>query len=182
MPDATQEIAGLEARLAAARGRIEAGLAHWPSEASAEVETAPVEEAPDAPSDDSGELAKLREELEEERSAYAQLQQRVKQIRRRQEEKVKGLEAELEKARAGIEAAEAQSDKVRWTNKDMRQALRQMQEASSSDAGVDAHLINRAMMAELEALRADRAAEAREVGALIEALEPMDAVEESEDA
>ncbi|MEO1798236.1 MAG: hypothetical protein AAFR53_14685, partial [Pseudomonadota bacterium] len=53
-----------------------------------------------------------------------------------------------------------------------RSALEGMQKAAA-EAGVDAHLVNRAMMAELEALRAERADDAREISELVDALEPL---------
>ncbi len=45
----------------------------------------------------------------------------------------------------------------------------------------DAHLINRAMLAELEALRADRSAESAELAAILAELEPLTAAAKTED-
>jgi hypothetical protein len=62
--------------------------------------------------------------------------------------------------------------RVRKANDDLRasnQALR-----AANDAGVgEPHLINKAMMAELEALRATRAADVSETNAIIDALTPL---------
>ena len=64
---------------------------------------------------------------------------------------------------------------LRDTNEEMRGAL--------ADNVGEPHLINKAMLAELEALRADRAAEQAETHTIIAALAPLlDQAEQTEEA
>ncbi|MEM1232652.1 MAG: hypothetical protein AAGH70_00870 [Pseudomonadota bacterium] len=170
MSDKPQELAEYEARLGAALGRIAAGIATWPDKAVAGEEPAPVP-AP-ALIDGVGEgddLAALRAELEDERTANAQLNQRVRQIRRRHEERVVDFEARIAEAEARAEAAERTVAKMRTASEDMRRTLSDI----DAEGAPDAHLVNRAMMAELEALRAERAADATEIAEVMTALAPL---------
>ncbi|MEO0485081.1 MAG: hypothetical protein AAF092_04115 [Pseudomonadota bacterium] len=172
MTESTEAIAGYEARLVDALARIEAGIGRWPAPAA--PAPAPQEQiatpAPAAPAEEGAE--QLRAELEEERVANAQLQQRVKRIRRKQEQTVQTLEEKMESLQAELANSERQVAKLRRSGEDMRAALKDLQEAAEASAP-DAHLINRAMMAELEALRAERATDAAEISGLISALEPL---------
>jgi len=103
-------------------------------------------EAPDA-----DELAALRQELADERIANEQLKARVTALRERRE----ALETELEDAR------QTSSESIRKVDADL-QGLR-----AANEAGVvEPHLINNAMMAELEGLRATRAADRAETEAI----------------
>ncbi|MEM6728545.1 MAG: hypothetical protein AAF618_08595 [Pseudomonadota bacterium] len=167
MADKAEEIAGYEARLQEALARIEAGLG------KIEAGSVPVAEPGlplDAPA--TAELETLRKELEEERAASSQLQARVRQIRRKQDERVTKLEAELADAKERYDSVVKEAAKMRRSEEGMRQALADMQSAAR-DGGIDAHLINRAMMAELEALRTERSADAREISDIIAAIEPL---------
>ena len=60
-------------------------------------------------------------------------------------------------------------------------ALREELTALRATDVPDAHLINRAMLAELEALRAERSAESAELAAILAELEPLTAAAKSED-
>ncbi|MEM1374299.1 MAG: hypothetical protein AAGF78_07955 [Pseudomonadota bacterium] len=173
MSDTPEELAGYEARLGAALGRIAAGVAKWPDvEATAVSEPLPIEApSPAVPEaeEDADALAALRAELEEERTANAQLNQRVKQIRKRHEERVADFLARIADAEARAEAAERTVAKMRNASEDMRRTLSDI----DAEGTPDAHLVNRAMMAELEALRAERAADATEIAEVMSALAPL---------
>lgn len=177
MADTPEDIAAIEARLQAALGRIAAGVAKWPdaaTQAPAEAPAAP-DPAPapaEAPAPDMAALEKAQAELEDERTANAQLNQRVRQIRKRHEEKVASLEAELAAATGRAKAAEQAAEKVRRASEEMRKVVSEI-EAAAQEGAVDAHLINRAMMAELEALRAERSADAAEIADIMSALAPL---------
>ncbi len=167
------DISQYEARLVQALGRISAGLALWPDTPAPAVAPEPVVETAPEPDDaDAGELARLRIELEDERTANAQLEQRVKQIRRKQEGRVEQLETELASSKAALGEAERQTARLRRSSEDLRQALETLQKATA-DGLSEPHLINRAMMAELEALRAERAQDANEIGDLLSLMEPL---------
>ncbi|MEM9031904.1 MAG: hypothetical protein AAGB18_04595 [Pseudomonadota bacterium] len=170
MTENSQGIEGLEARMTAALARIEAGLSKWPAAGVTGSAQSAVEAIGAA--DTSQEVADLQAKLEEERTANAQLEQRVQQIRQRQEQRMEGYADEITSLKEQLAAAESQAANLRRSSADMRQALEAMQ-AASSDGAPDAHMINRAMMAELTALRTERAADAEEIGALVSALEPL---------
>ncbi|MEM9349426.1 MAG: hypothetical protein AAGA47_04135 [Pseudomonadota bacterium] len=166
MTENAQDIEGLEARMTAALTRIEVGLSRLSSEVA----------LPDADTETNGErseeIATLEAKLEEERTANEQLEQRVQQIRKRQEQRMAGYEDEVKMLKEQLAASEGQAAKLRRSSEDMRQALEALQ-SSAADNVPDAHMINRAMMAELTALRTERAADAEEIGALVSALEPL---------
>ncbi|MEM8591595.1 MAG: hypothetical protein AAGF13_03625 [Pseudomonadota bacterium] len=175
MTDVSQEIAEYEARLVEALSRIQNGIDKWPKAPAEDASPTTAEDTP-SPSVAPDEVAKLREELEEERTANAQLQQRVRQIRRKQEERVGELEEQLKEVETRNQAFQKEAAKAKRASEGMRQAMQDLQSASEQGAA-DAHLINRAMMAELEALRAERAADAREIADIVKALEPLVEVE-----
>ncbi|WP_417676303.1 hypothetical protein [Pseudodonghicola sp.] len=62
--------------------------------------------------------------------------------------------------------------RLRKSNEQLREANAALREANEAGVGEPA-LINRAMLAELEGLRATRAAEAAEAGAILSRLEPL---------
>ncbi|MEM9709128.1 MAG: hypothetical protein AAF871_10075 [Pseudomonadota bacterium] len=123
---------------------------------------------------DGGELA---DALEAERTANAQLEERVRAIKEKQETTVTALEGSVETLEAEVASLkEALADRdaglqrMRRVNGELRQSNSALREANASGLA-DAHLVNTAMMAELEALRAEdttRAAEMDEIAALIE--------------
>jgi len=175
MSDVSEDMAGLEARMTAALARIQAGIEKLP--AAAFLADPTIGEAYDAPpvadAGGSEKVAELEAKLEEERTANAQLEQRVRQIKRRQESRVSELEAEVARVQAQLVDIEKQNAKLRRTGAEMRSALEDLQTSARDGGGPEARLINRAMMAELEALRAERAADAADIGALISTLEPL---------
>lgn len=170
MTENSQSIEGLEARMTAALARIESGLSKWSADGHTESTQNAMEATAAAAT--SQEVADLQAKLDEERTTNAQLQQRVQQIRQRQEQRMDGYADEITSLKDQLAAAESQAAKLRRSSEDMRQALEALQSASTESAP-DAHMINRAMMAELTALRTERAADAEEIGALVSALEPL---------
>lgn len=127
-------------------------------------------ETPAAQTD--GSSAELRAALEDERTVNAQLTERVKRLSERQE-------AALAEARGSVEAAEARVAQLDLELQRLRKAndqLRQSNEAlrAANEAGVgEPHLINKAMLAELESLRAARAADVAEASSILSALGPL---------
>src|SRR6056297_1830026 len=91
------EITELERRLTAAMDRIGKGL-----EGLSERDAAP--SAPDAPAVDSDaeDAAKLRQDLEDERLVTAQLEERIKALHRKHDDRVAVLEDELSKTRKDL--------------------------------------------------------------------------------
>lgn len=174
MAEPSEDLAAYEARIQAALGRIADGVAKWPE---AQPAAAVVEEAPAPETEPAGDVGQLQADLEEERTANAQLNQRVMQIRKRHEERIEEFQGDVAAAEARADEAEKALAKLRRASEDMRQVLAEIDVAAAPDA----HLINRAMMAELEALRAERSADAAEIADIMTALAPL-VEEESTDA
>ena len=119
---------------------------------------------------DSAEIVALREALEGERAANAQLTERVRAIREKQETTLGTLERRLGQATRALEAVQAEANKLKRANADLVEVNRTLVEAGGQ---ASAHLINRAMQAELEALRAARAWEVAELAEILAGLEPI---------
>ena len=66
----------------------------------------------------------------------------------------------------------AEQEKLREENAVLRDVSENLRKAAEAD-GIDATMINRAMQAELDALRALRAAEAAEVATILAELKPL---------
>lgn len=124
------------------------------------------------PGGSSQELMQVREALETERTANAQLEARVKAIRDRQEQTVSALEAEVARLREASGSHEAEVQRLRRVNDQLRQNNQALREANAEGVG-DAHLINSSMMTELDSLRASRAADRAELDAVLGELRPL---------
>lgn len=127
----------------------------------------------------SGEASELVAELEAERTANAQLEERVRAIKDKQETTVSALEKTVEELNSEVASLkEALSDRdgsfqrLRKVNAELRRSNAALREANAS-ALPDAHLVNTSMMAELEALRADHAAGESEMAEIAAVLEPI---------
>jgi len=153
------DISELEQRIAAALDRIGQGLNA-------------LNTAPSAEPADSSDVAQISEALQAEREANAQLEERVKAIRERQERVVGRLErnvAQLTEELAKRDSAVARLENVNGQLRANNQALR-----AANETGVgDPHLINTAMMAELESLRTSRELDRSELDAIIGELKPL---------
>lgn len=124
----------------------------------------------------------LTQELEDERLANAQLTERVKTLKQRLEAETAAIQTKLDAAEAKLaqnDQAEAKMrdldvelQRVRRANAQLSDACAALREANAEGVG-DPHLINKAMMAELDALRAARKAETAEADAILQALSPL---------
>ncbi len=162
------QIEELQGRITAAMERIGAGIA--------------------AMSDQSGNPeaeAALQAALDEEKLANAQLEERLNTLKTRHGEELAALRAELDKsAELGSLRAELDSQmdamgrldmdvqRLRLANDQLRDSNAALRQANEKGVG-EPHLINKAMLAELEALRAARATDAAESSAILARLEPM---------
>jgi predicted nucleic acid-binding Zn-ribbon protein len=147
----------LEERLAAALARIETATTNLPD--------------PQAIAADAKSQAALEAQFDEERGANAQLVDRVKALKDRQENQV----AQLEKSLAAAKTTEAEKNivqqKLKASIEDLRDQIARLTEANRAMVG-DADLINTSMMAELEAMRASRRADVSDVDDILAQLEP----------
>ena len=178
-----QEIAELERRITAALTRIGAGL----DRAAAMPPPAPVVAAPL-----TGGEALLRAELDEERMLNAQLQERIKVVTAREAalRDVKPpepkpvhvpvaqaqLEARIDKMTRQLDVQGLELQRMRKVTVQLREQLARLREAAEAGT-TEPHLINKAMMAELEALRAARASEIAEMDEILSELSPLIGVE-----
>jgi hypothetical protein len=115
--------------------------------------------------------------LEEERLVNAQLTERVKTLQARSA-------AEADKRREDALSSEARMDKLDTDLQKLRRANTELSNVcaalrAANEEGVgEPHLINKAMLAELDALRAARNADLAEASAILDALTPLIAATE----
>ena len=152
------EIAELERRITAALARIGQGLSS--------LSAAPSSDMPE-------DVRTLQEALEAERVTNAQLTERVRAIKDRQENLVGQLERRAMQLSRQLEAAGAEVQRLKSANHEMETTLAALREAAESGEGIDAHLVNRAMQAELESLRSVRMAEVVELDEILAELKPL---------
>ena len=84
----------------------------------------------------------------------------------------RALRSQVDEAQARIAQLDVELQRVRRANGQLSDACAALQEANAEGVG-DAHLINKAMLAELEGLRAARAADVAETSAILAALGPL---------
>lgn len=180
-----QEIVELERRIAAALERIGKGLdglsapAAMPAPESA-PEPAPVVETVAAPPDSAAfdsamaeaaaEIAALRAQLEEERTAAAQLQERLKAVKDRDLILQSQMQEKVERLTRQLDVQGLELQRMRKTSVTLREQLRQLREAQVAGLA-EPHLLNKAMLTELDALRASRLSEMAELDELAAALD-----------
>ena len=145
-----KDVSTLEARINAALGRIESGISGL----------------------DSANGPDLGTQLDEERAANAQLEERVKALKARQDSKIADLEEQVAAFKTQVASMDAEMERLRASNADLRDVGAQLR-AAATDGVSNAELINRAMKAEIEALTAQRASEAAEIDAVMQALKPL---------
>jgi hypothetical protein len=147
------EIEELSSRIMSAMDRVAAGL-----DRLAQV--------------DDGEAAALRQALEDEKQVNAQLTERVRVLGERQEQAMATMEAKAAEAAERMMALDTEVQQVRKAQEMLSEACEALREANAAGVG-DADLINRAMSAEIDALRAMRRAELAEADQIIAGLMPL---------
>ncbi|MHA6344805.1 hypothetical protein [Roseivivax sp. CAU 1761] len=158
------EIDELQHRIASALDRIAVG-----AEALERVRPAA---DPEPPATDPEELAELRAALEDERLANRQLEERVRALKERQEGQLAELRAQIGAGREGLLHLDAELQRMRQANETLEAATQELSRALAEGAG-DKAMIDRAMLAELESIRAARAADEAEARAVLGALTPL---------
>ena len=114
----------------------------------------------------------LTVQLQQEREANAQLEERVKLLKSRQEGRIAELEGRIAEQAEQLAALDAELQQLRGSNADLTEVCGQLRDAAMTGAS-DAELINRALMAEVDGLTAQRSAEAAEVAAILSDLKPL---------
>ena len=157
-----QDIAELERRITAALERIGRGVETLGSQGIAALPVLAGE----------SDLAQLTEALDEERMANAQLAERLRVVRDKDD---------TEKA-ALVAARDALQDQLTTQSDELTRLRRSLDQVNGELADlrdlaergvVEPEHINKAMLAELEALRSARASEAVEVAEIVAALNPL---------
>lgn len=120
----------------------------------------------------SAENAALATALEEEKLANAQLTERLRTLNERHETAMRAAEAAQQASEARFADLDLELQRLRKANDHLRQSNTDLRKANEEGVG-EPHLINKAMMAELEALRAARAADVAEVSSIIGAITPL---------
>lgn len=147
------DIDGLQQRLTAAMDRIATGLDGLDTVGA----------------DDT---AALQAALDDERVANAQLTERVRKLSERQDAALADAKAVADSAQARVEELDLELQRLRTANEQLRESNAALRTANEEGVG-EAHLINKSMMAELEGLRAARAADVAEANSIIGALTPL---------
>jgi predicted nucleic acid-binding Zn-ribbon protein len=152
-----QEIAELEKRITAALERIGKGvdrLAQAPRGAAQPTS--------------AGEAA-LRARLEDEKSLNAQLQEKLRAAKEREP---KGdLQDKVDRLTRQLDVQGLELQRMRRTAASLRDQLTALRAAEAAKV-TDPSLINKAMAAELDALRAQRLTEVAEIDEILAALDP----------
>ncbi len=173
---AVEEAARMRDAAPGADGDAEAGhAAAEPAREGAEARAVPqmVEEAlAEAAAAHAAEIAALKAALEAEREAHAQAGERIRAMREKQESVVPELERRLEALTRQIDAQAVETQRLKMTNVELRETLRALREAAEQGLA-DPALVNRALAAELDALRASRAADIAELDSILGQLHPL---------
>ncbi len=160
------DITTLEGRITAALDRIRRGIDRidaGPAAGTADIGAGAV------PQDTLHEL-ELR--LVDEQAVNAQLEERVRALKDRQDTRMAALDAQIASQRQALAALDHELQALRQSNADLRELNAQLR-AAAEDGVAEPELINRAVMAELDALRATRAADIAELEAVIDTLKPL---------
>lgn len=151
------DISELERRISSALDRIRSGVDGM---------------ALTPPEPDTSALDALREELEAEKTANAQLEERVKALRQQGDGRLAELETQLEAARAASMQARNEVQQLRKTNQHLQSSLQSLREATAAGTS-EPHLINQAMQSELDGLRSVRDGDRAELDAILGELAPL---------
>lgn len=114
----------------------------------------------------------LQTQLEEERTANAQLVERVKALKERQDTKIAELEARVSAQSSQLAELDGELQRMRASHADLREMNAQLRSVATEGAA-EPELINRALIAEIDALHAQRSADAAEVDAILSELKPI---------
>lgn len=160
------QIEEFQGRIVAAMERISAGVAALDAQGSQDTEA-------------------LTAQLDEEKQTNAQLQERLTSLISKHEAELEAQKAELDTsaeiealktAQAGQSEMMARLDmdvqRLRLANDQLRDSNAALRQANEQGVG-EPHLINSAMLAELESLRASRATDTAEVSAVLAKLGPL---------
>jgi predicted nucleic acid-binding Zn-ribbon protein len=152
-----QEIVELEGRITAALERIGKGVDRLATGARS------------APAGASAAEAALRAQLEDEKALNVQLQEKLRAAKEREP---KGdLHDKIDRLTRQLDVQGLELQRMRRTAAALRDQLSALRAAQAAGT-TEPHLINKAMAAELDALRAERLTEVAEIDEILAALDP----------
>jgi len=114
----------------------------------------------------------LAAELEAERTANAQLEERVRAIKETQDGRLAELERDVTRLRDVVEARDETLQQVRAVNDELRKSNSALRDANTQGLA-DPTLVNDALQSELEALRAARTADRADVDDVLAQLDSV---------
>jgi len=114
----------------------------------------------------------LRQALEKERAANAQLSERVHQVKQRQETTIAQLERRLARLTEQLDLQSLEMLRLKKANARLMESNAALREAQA-EGFPDTTLVNRSISAELEALQAERRAEMAEMEEILAELKPL---------
>lgn len=109
--------------------------------------------------------------LEEERLVTAQLEERIRKLKERHAIELAEAQTQMPSA-DHLQRLDIDLQRLRKANDQLRQSNAALREANEEGVG-EPHLINKAMLAELEGLRAARAADVAEATSIMAQLVPL---------
>lgn len=174
-----QEITELERRITAALDRIGRGLDNIPAAVAVAAPAVAAVGGATGGGEVAGDRGALQAALEEERTAVAQLQERLKAVKDRELVIQSQMTEKIEKLTRQLDVQGLELQRMRKTSITLREQLRVLREAQAAGSA-EPHLLNKAMLAELDALRATRLSEMAELDELSAALD--DHLTEAENA
>jgi methyl-accepting chemotaxis protein len=159
------EVTELERRLSAALDRIGQALPRLAIAAAAAA--AP----PPRPAAGRDEAAALREALETERTANQQLAERLRAVKEQGGQSLRDAQQRIERLTRQLDVQGLELTRMRKATAQLRETVRSLTEAAARGSS-EPHLVNKAMLAELEALRAQRMGEVAEMEEILGELAP----------
>lgn len=166
------DLAPVERRLAAALERISRHLDKPQKAARGAVFGLGGRAEPQPDPEQAAQITSLREALEKERAANAQLSERVHQVKQRQETTIGQLERRLARMTEQLDLQSLEMLRLKKANAKLIESNTALREAQV-EAFPDATLINKSISAELEALQAERRAEMAEMEEILAELKPL---------
>ena len=163
------DIIELEARITTALGRSRRQVEAMGPALAAAAEAAAVETPAEA---DAESLPALQSKLEEERVVNAQLEERVRALKERQDTRLAHLETQVDQSRARMIEMDKELQRLQQINAELRAVASEMRLALAEGVA-EPELVNKAAMAEIDALNASRAADRAEVAAVLAELKPL---------
>jgi chromosome segregation ATPase len=162
------DITELERRITAALDRIGNGLEdlETPAPSGPDPETLAALTAAQA------QIADLTQALSDEKLASAQHEERLKSVRETSERHQAAMDIQVFEQQKSAATLDAELQRLRRACEELRASNISLRSALE-EGMADPHMINKAMLAELETLRAARSVEMAQADAVLAAIEPL---------